>query len=349
MQRFARPGHVRAHARGVVGRRDRRRRRSVHVQPDRARRGSAHCGGQRRRRVPDAPSTRRPAIAHASAARRRARARRAARRALGVGGDDLRTLRLRARLVLRGDQPRARVHVVRAAVRAARGRSASSSRTRRSSRFRRCTSVPACSGPACSRAADSGGSSGRSTTPRSGVTAPGRSAGSSTSVTGRSTAMPRTGTSRDGRRARPSRSCASSKHWPRRRPPNATSGPTCWRSTGRRRVNAYLLPPDHALFLLLATPRRLRYRMGDRLWVRLVDVGAALSGRKYSDDGAIVFDVRDEFCPWNEGRWKLEGGAADSHGGRRRHRTARAVARLGVSRRSVVCRTRACGPRRGVA
>jgi predicted acetyltransferase len=79
-----------------------------------------------------------------------------------------------------------------------------------------------------------------------------------------------------------------------------------WKAT----VHASLLPPDHALFLLLANPRRLRYRMGDGLWVRLVDVGAALSGRKYSGDGAVVFDVHDEFCPWNEGRWKLEDGVA---------------------------------------
>jgi predicted acetyltransferase len=75
-------------------------------------------------------------------------------------------------------------------------------------------------------------------------------------------------------------------------------------------VKAYLLPPDHPLFLLLATPRRMRYRMGDSLWIRLVDVGAVLSGRRYSSDGSIVFDVKDEFCPWNEGRWKLEGGIA---------------------------------------
>jgi predicted acetyltransferase len=79
-----------------------------------------------------------------------------------------------------------------------------------------------------------------------------------------------------------------------------------WKAT----VRAFLLPPDHALFFLLATPRRLRYRMGDGVWVRLVEVGAALSGRKYAGDGAVVFDVHDEFCPWNEGRWKLEDGAA---------------------------------------
>jgi predicted acetyltransferase len=50
--------------------------------------------------------------------------------------------------------------------------------------------------------------------------------------------------------------------------------------------------------------------MGDGLWVRLVDVGAALSGRGYAEDGRVTFDVRDSFCPWNEGRWKLEDGRA---------------------------------------
>jgi predicted acetyltransferase len=39
-------------------------------------------------------------------------------------------------------------------------------------------------------------------------------------------------------------------------------------------------------------------------------VGAALSGRDYARDGSIVFEVRDAVCPWNEGRWKLEGGVA---------------------------------------
>jgi predicted acetyltransferase len=75
-------------------------------------------------------------------------------------------------------------------------------------------------------------------------------------------------------------------------------------------IETSLLPPDHPLFLLLANPRRLAYRVGDGLWVRLVDVGAALSGRAYAGDGSVVFEVRDAVCPWNEGRWKLEGGAA---------------------------------------
>ena len=41
-------------------------------------------------------------------------------------------------------------------------------------------------------------------------------------------------------------------------------------------------------------------RVGDGLWVRLV-VGEALSARGYAADGTIVFDVVDEFYPWNAG------------------------------------------------
>ena len=73
---------------------------------------------------------------------------------------------------------------------------------------------------------------------------------------------------------------------------------------------AFLLPVDHPLFFLLARPRRMRFRVGDGLWVRLVDVGAALSARSYAADGTVVFDVVDEFCPWNAGRWRLADGVA---------------------------------------
>jgi predicted acetyltransferase len=76
------------------------------------------------------------------------------------------------------------------------------------------------------------------------------------------------------------------------------------------RITASLLPVDHPLFFLLAEPRRMRFRVGDALWARLVDVGAALSSRSYAADGAVVFEVVDDFCSWNAGRWKLEGGKA---------------------------------------
>jgi predicted acetyltransferase len=73
-------------------------------------------------------------------------------------------------------------------------------------------------------------------------------------------------------------------------------------------VEVSLAPPDHPLLLLLASPRRARYRMGDGLWVRVVDVGAALSGRAYADAPPLVLDVHDAVCSWNDGRWRLEDG-----------------------------------------
>jgi len=77
------------------------------------------------------------------------------------------------------------------------------------------------------------------------------------------------------------------------------------------KVHTALAPPDHPLFFLLASPRRAKYRMGDGLWVRIVDVGAALSGRLYTGDGAVVFEVRDAVCPWNEGRWRVSAAGAE--------------------------------------
>jgi predicted acetyltransferase len=75
-------------------------------------------------------------------------------------------------------------------------------------------------------------------------------------------------------------------------------------------VAARLLPVDHPLLLLLARPNLARATVFDGLWVRLVDVGTALSGRGYAGDGAVVFEVADAFCEWNAGRWLLEGGEA---------------------------------------
>jgi predicted acetyltransferase len=73
-------------------------------------------------------------------------------------------------------------------------------------------------------------------------------------------------------------------------------------------VSAGLQPVDSPLVLLLARPNLSAPTLLDGLWVRLVDVGAALSGRSYADERPVVFEVRDEFCQWNEGRWKLAGG-----------------------------------------
>ncbi len=76
-------------------------------------------------------------------------------------------------------------------------------------------------------------------------------------------------------------------------------------------VETSLVPPDHPLFLLLATPRRMRYRIADALWVRLVDLPAALAGRAYGEGGPLVLEVRDAICEWNDGRWRLDGGSCE--------------------------------------
>ncbi|WP_394850490.1 GNAT family N-acetyltransferase [Pendulispora brunnea] len=75
-------------------------------------------------------------------------------------------------------------------------------------------------------------------------------------------------------------------------------------------VKASLLPPDHPLFFLLASARDMRMRVSDNLWVRLLDVAAALSQRKYNEGPPIVFHVNDTFVPSNTGRYLLENGTA---------------------------------------
>src|SRR4051812_5784526 len=76
-------------------------------------------------------------------------------------------------------------------------------------------------------------------------------------------------------------------------------------------VSTWLLPPDHPLFLSVTEPRRLHFRVGDGIWVRLLDIPAAFGGRSYAAEGSVGFDVRDPFCNWNDGTWTLraEGGA----------------------------------------
>ena len=63
--------------------------------------------------------------------------------------------------------------------------------------------------------------------------------------------------------------------------------------------------PGSPLFLMIVDPRSLKLRVTEGLWLRLVDLDAALTGRTYATDGSVVVDVRDELCPWNAGRWRM--------------------------------------------
>lgn len=78
------------------------------------------------------------------------------------------------------------------------------------------------------------------------------------------------------------------------------------------RVTGEYLRPDEPLLHLLSEPRRLRLTMGDGLWVRLVDVPAALAARRYALEGGLRLAVRDSFAPKNEGLYELEAGPESS-------------------------------------
>ena len=68
------------------------------------------------------------------------------------------------------------------------------------------------------------------------------------------------------------------------------------------------------LLLTLAEPRRLGLRVSDGIWLRVVDVPAALGARGYAVDGTLVLEVADEFMPIAAGRWRLtaSGGAGNA-------------------------------------
>ncbi|WP_405808289.1 GNAT family N-acetyltransferase [Streptomyces sp. NBC_00210] len=66
-------------------------------------------------------------------------------------------------------------------------------------------------------------------------------------------------------------------------------------------------PVDDPLLLLVNDVRQCEVRVRDGLFVRLVELGSALEARTYQTPVDVVFDVTDDFCPWNAGRWRLTG------------------------------------------
>lgn len=65
---------------------------------------------------------------------------------------------------------------------------------------------------------------------------------------------------------------------------------------------------DEPLRYLVADQRALHCEAADGIFVRLVQVDRALALRRYGAPVDIVVDVRDDFCPWNTGRYRLRGG-----------------------------------------
>lgn len=80
-------------------------------------------------------------------------------------------------------------------------------------------------------------------------------------------------------------------------------------------VIAPLRPVDEPLLAMLADPRRARPGLSDGLWVRLIDLPAALCGRQYAASIDIVLDVGDAHFPANQGRWRLTAAGLQPAGG----------------------------------
>ena len=72
------------------------------------------------------------------------------------------------------------------------------------------------------------------------------------------------------------------------------------------RVKAWRGSPTHPLMLQLTEPRRLGMIVREGVWLRILDVAAALEGRRYAGPSAISFDLTDEFYPSNAGRLRLD-------------------------------------------
>jgi predicted acetyltransferase len=75
-------------------------------------------------------------------------------------------------------------------------------------------------------------------------------------------------------------------------------------------------PVDDPAKDVLLDPRELNATRGDWILGRVIDLERALPLRPYGATGRITFQVRDEFCPWNDGRWTLEVGPEGSAVGR---------------------------------
>jgi predicted acetyltransferase len=70
-------------------------------------------------------------------------------------------------------------------------------------------------------------------------------------------------------------------------------------------LTAYFVAVDDPIRHMVLAPRRLQARWSDAIWLRVVDVKAALERRTYAADGAITFELTDSFCEWNQGRWTM--------------------------------------------
>ena len=96
------------------------------------------------------------------------------------------------------------------------------------------------------------------------------------------------------------------------------AGATLWRDLLSRdlvtEITADLRPADDPLLYQLHDSRRARLQLSDNLWVRIIDLPAALTRRAYAGPLDVVLEVTDELLPANAGRWRLRAGFTDGDG-----------------------------------
>ena len=72
------------------------------------------------------------------------------------------------------------------------------------------------------------------------------------------------------------------------------------------KTRAFNVPVDWGMRFMLSEPRRLGMTIGDAVWLRIVDLPAALERRGYAGSDRLNLEVHDAFLPWNAGRWQIE-------------------------------------------
>lgn len=79
------------------------------------------------------------------------------------------------------------------------------------------------------------------------------------------------------------------------------------RIDGAPNVDSWNNPVNGTLPYMVKEPRRVRVsRMSDSLWIRILDVRAALTGRTYEEDGSISITLTDPFRPNTAGSFRIE-------------------------------------------
>jgi len=72
------------------------------------------------------------------------------------------------------------------------------------------------------------------------------------------------------------------------------------------KTRAFNVPVDWGMRFMLSEPRRLGMTIGDAVWLRIVDMPAAIERRGYAGSDRLNLEMRDAFLPWNAGRWQIE-------------------------------------------